>query len=782
MATLTLEQRGIAETASKHGWVKTTIGGQTGYKYPVWGKDDLIISTVSRFKAIPHLKGKPKYLWLGDTDTKPDFYHLAGFDAAVKKDEGTAYFTGGEPDTLVYAAAGQFNALNMFGEGRIAVLENLIAFLEAAGVEHLIHFPDQDTAGLKLAARLWKLLERNPIHYDPRQLPQELGDKADVECMWVSLNFDVLDFWSVVENAPIYTWDDLTMYTDVRPDDDKQPGLFDGKSIWPPDGFYEAVGKALGVKAYNAKGFSAKPIKCPFHDDSDPSASYNVNSGSLVCHAGCGKKKAIETGELVGVDWRDYLPQKKSTPHPAAPPFVDGIDPVVSEPQADIMAHPRLEWELVALITIYGEDMYLDVANAIKPEMFYEARVQVVWKAITSLSQSSSAISESTLLAELRTTKQLGAAGGEPVVKSFTKAKLPPGGLNGHAQKIADAARRRELLKAGRAIALLADSGQKTLPEIEVEAESVLRGQFDQRVAIWTADKNELLVTHEKETERRLNGGETAGLMTGYTALDSLLYGISPDDLVILAARPAMGKSALLLNILLNVCSSKLDTGVPFYASLEMGKGQNIDRLVSIKAGVNLQRVRSRSMSDKRAGPGLTEWDRYNMAVKWIKSDDCKLFVMNDQPAITLIELETNVKRAIAKHGKLAFIGVDYLQLMSGNPNWGNIKRQQEVGRIADGLKNLARTYQTPVIALSQLNRELERRRDKRPMLSDLRESGAIEQAADVVIGLYRPVMYDQTHWKPQETEAIILKQRNGPPGTALLDFIGEYVRFVNTV
>jgi replicative DNA helicase len=249
-----------------------------------------------------------------------------------------------------------------------------------------------------------------------------------------------------------------------------------------------------------------------------------------------------------------------------------------------------------------------------------------------------------------------------------------------------------------------------------------------------------------------------------------MLAGLHSSDLLILAARPAMGKTALALNIAQNV-AVKAGKGVAIF-SLEMSKGQLATRMLCSEARVDAGKVRTGMLSRHEDWPRLEEAsERLYHAPLWI----------DDTPGITITQLRSRARRLKAEHGRLDFIVIDYLQLMgAGGP--ANMPREQQISTISRGLKGLAKEMSVPVMALSQLNRSVESRADKRPMISDLRESGAIEQDADIIMFIYRDGYYnpDIEEEKKDVAEIIIAKQRNGPTGTAELYFHGQYTRFDN--
>ncbi len=261
--------------------------------------------------------------------------------------------------------------------------------------------------------------------------------------------------------------------------------------------------------------------------------------------------------------------------------------------------------------------------------------------------------------------------------------------------------------------------------------------------------------------------GRVTGLETGFMDLDYKTSGLQPSDLVLIAARPSMGKTAFVLNLAQHMAFKKGNAVAIF--SLEMSKEQLVNRMLSLESHVDAQKIRTGRLNDE-------EW--MNLVEGSANIANSKLFI-DDTPGITLSAMRSKCRKLKMEHD-IQIVIIDYLQLMSGNSNSNNASRQQEISDISRGLKSLARELNVPVIALSQLSRAVEQRPDHRPMLSDLRESGAIEQDADVVMFLYREGYYnrDLSEAEQRVAEVIIAKQRNGPIGTVNLLWIPELTKF----
>jgi replicative DNA helicase len=270
----------------------------------------------------------------------------------------------------------------------------------------------------------------------------------------------------------------------------------------------------------------------------------------------------------------------------------------------------------------------------------------------------------------------------------------------------------------------------------------------------------------EKIEEASKNQGTVTGIPTGFIDLDYKTSGLQPSDFILIAARPSMGKTAFVLNLVDHVAVKK---GLPAMVfSLEMSKEQLVNRMLAMESNVDSQKLRTGTLSD-------TDWDAVVEGIGVIGNSK---LIIDDTPGISIMELRSKCRKMKLEYG-LSVVIIDYLQLMSGSGKGGD-NRQQEISEISRSLKALAREMNAPVIALSQLSRACETRQDHRPMLSDLRESGAIEQDADVVMFLYRDDYYNKDTDMPNIAEVIIAKQRNGPIGTVNLVWRPEYTKFAN--
>ena len=271
----------------------------------------------------------------------------------------------------------------------------------------------------------------------------------------------------------------------------------------------------------------------------------------------------------------------------------------------------------------------------------------------------------------------------------------------------------------------------------------------------------------EKIEKASKSKGTVTGIPTGFLDLDYKLSGLQPSDLILVAARPSMGKTAFVLNIAQHVAFKSKKTVAIF--SLEMSKEQLVNRLFSLESQVDSQALRTGNLKD-------SDWEKLIESAGIIGKSN---LIIDDTPGISISEMRSKCRKYKLEH-HLDLIIIDYLQLMSGSVGRRSDSRQQEISDISRALKGLARELNVPVIALSQLSRAVEQRPEHRPMLSDLRESGAIEQDADVVMFIYRDDYYNKDTDTPNQAEIIIAKQRNGPIGTVNLAWLPDYTKFAN--
>lgn len=417
-----------------------------------------------------------------------------------------------------------------------------------------------------------------------------------------------------------------------------------------------------------------------------------------------------------------------------------------------------------------GPDAFDRVADQLTEQDFYRRDHQLIFRAIRELAEKSRPY-DAVTLGEWFESQGLGeqVAGGAYLVEL---ASTVPSAANigAYAAIVRDKAVLRQLIEVGTGIIndgfqpegresaeLLAAAEQAVFAIAEAGA----RGRTD-----FTAIKDAMVEAFDVLRQRYESGGGVTGLSTGYTEFDEMTAGLQPTDLVILAARPAMGKTTFALNIA-EYAAMKSKKPVAVF-SMEMSASQLALRLISSVGRVNATRLRTGQLEDE-------DWSRVSSAIRLIK--ETKIFI-DDTPALSPDQLRAKSRRLKREHG-LGLIVIDYLQLMQVPGNSEN--RATEISEISRSLKGLAKELKVPVIALSQLNRSLETRTDKRPVMADLRESGAIEQDADMICFIYRDEYYNKEN-SPDKglAEIIIGKQRNGPTGSFKLKFFGEYTRFDN--
>ena len=340
--------------------------------------------------------------------------------------------------------------------------------------------------------------------------------------------------------------------------------------------------------------------------------------------------------------------------------------------------------------------------------------------------------------------------------------------VRSYAAIVRDKATFRRLIKVTEEIANTCYAGREPLEDVLADTEksifNLLQNQGGQE---FVPIKQVAINVLEKIESAYKNQGSVTGIPSGFIDLDYKLSGFQPSDFILIAARPSMGKTAFVLNVVDHVAVRR---GIPCMVfSLEMSKEQLVNRMLSMESNVDSQKLRTGTLTD-------SDWDAVVEGVGIIGNSK---LIIDDTPGISVPELRSKCRKMKLGYG-LSLVIIDYLQLMSGTRRTGNENRQQEISDISRSLKALARELQAPVIALSQLSRACETRTDHRPMLSDLRESGAIEQDADVVMFLYRDDYYNKDTDHPNEAEVIIAKQRNGPIGTVNLLWKPEYTKFVN--
>jgi len=341
--------------------------------------------------------------------------------------------------------------------------------------------------------------------------------------------------------------------------------------------------------------------------------------------------------------------------------------------------------------------------------------------------------------------------------------------MDAYVSLVQDKYLRRVLIKLGYQIVNSSYITNISLENIINDLESEVFNLTKQKKNNRILSSAELLTNVFNDLKNKAKNQNFSGLNSGFYDLDSLTQGFQKSDLIIIAGRPSMGKTAFCLNVGINVLK---ETKLPIiFFSLEMSKEQLIYRLLAMETNINNMRLRSANIKQ-------FEWAILHSVIKHFSQ--LPLFI-DDTTNITIVEIKTKIKNILVEYKKIGLVIIDYLQLMENNSNsFKNSNRVQELSQITRFLKNLAREFNIPILVLSQLSRNVENRVSKRPILSDLRESGSIEQDADLVLMLYRDEYYNKETIEPNVTELIIVKHRNGPIGVSKLKFDAEYTRFKN--
>ena len=398
---------------------------------------------------------------------------------------------------------------------------------------------------------------------------------------------------------------------------------------------------------------------------------------------------------------------------------------------------------------------------------FYKPAHQHIYQAVRGLMTNGQPVDVVTVADELRRAGLLDDVGGAQALNELQNATPAISNALRYAKIVQDTALLRKLISVAGEITEMAYLEPDDVTKALDEAESKVFEIAEDRVVDSTRALGDLIspvMDRLQETYDR--GASITGTATGLNDLDELLSGLQPSTLNIVGARPAMGKTALGLGIATHVAKSTNRPVLVF--SLEMGHDELTQRILSSEAEVESTKMRTGRLVD-------ADWTKIGRAIN--RLDSVPLY-LDDNPRVTVMEIRAKARRLKARHGGLGLVMVDYLQLMSGGSNSEN--RQLEVSEISRGLKILARELETPILALSQLSRSLESRADKRPMLADLRESGSLEQDADVVMFLYRDEVYNRDSPDKAAAELIVAKHRSGPIGTARLVFRGQYTKFGN--
>ncbi len=418
---------------------------------------------------------------------------------------------------------------------------------------------------------------------------------------------------------------------------------------------------------------------------------------------------------------------------------------------------------------LMDRDAIVEVSDMLHKDDFYQAQNGVLFEAMVNLYQEGKPVDLVTLQNKLREMGVPESISNLEFIKDLLEAVPTSANAVQYAKIVQEKALLRRLIKVTEDITNSCYLGNEDTASILEKTEknifTLLQNTGDNKD--FTPIKEIVLNSLDSIEEAARNHGVVTGIPTGFIDLDYKLTGLHPSELILIAARPAMGKTAFVLNIAQHV-AFKNDYSVAIF-SLEMSKEQLVTRLMAMESMVDSQLIRTGNLKDD-------EWEKIMEGASIIGNSN---LIIDDTPGITITELRSKCRRYKQTKG-LDLIIIDYLQLMAGNANKRSESRQQEISEISRSLKVLARELGVPVIALSQLSRAVEARQDHKPMLSDLRESGAIEQDADVVMFLYRDEYYNPDTEKKNIAEVIVAKQRNGSTGSIELVWLGQYTKFAN--
>lgn len=411
-------------------------------------------------------------------------------------------------------------------------------------------------------------------------------------------------------------------------------------------------------------------------------------------------------------------------------------------------------------------DVLYKVSRFLRPEDFYIEGHRLIYKAYLELDEAGIVPDLLTVTDKLRQQGNLEKIGGATYVASLPGMVPTSANAENHARIIEEKSLLRSIISIANRVAGMGYEGEDEAERLIDEAERMLLELGTRRSSAGFSQVDRILVDIFKIIEDRFrNKGKITGVLTGFTDLDKICCGLQSGDLIIVAGRPAMGKTAFGLTVAHQVAlNGKVPTAV---FSMEMSKAQLVQRVLCAESMVDMQKVRSGNLNEM-------DWNKLTESAA--KLAGIPLFI-DDSPGLTVRQLRAKARRLKAEKG-LGLIIIDYLQLMQGSSRTEN--RQQEIADISRSLKAMAKDLEVPVMALAQLSRSVEQRDKKRPIMSDLRESGSLEQDADVVMFIYREEYYNADSEKRGIAEIIVAKQRNGPTGSVDLAFLKEYTRFMN--
>ncbi|RJX37022.1 replicative DNA helicase [Paenibacillus pinisoli] len=438
------------------------------------------------------------------------------------------------------------------------------------------------------------------------------------------------------------------------------------------------------------------------------------------------------------------------------------------EPMFDRVPPQNMEAEQAVIGAILLQPEALITAmERVRSEDFYSSGHQQIYEAMIELGENSQPVDLVTLTAHLQDQGLLEEIGGVSYLAKLANAVPTAANVDYYAQIVEEKSMLRRLIRTATNIVTDGYANAEDVGTLLGDAEKKILEISNRRSSSgFISIRDVLMEVFEKVEFLYANKGGTSGIPSGFVDLDRMTAGFQRSDLIIVAARPSVGKTAFALNVAQNVGVRAKETVAIF--SLEMSAAQLVQRMICAEANVDATRMRTGSLEGD-------DWEKLTMAIGALS--EAQVYI-DDTPGITVADIRAKCRRLKKERG-LGMILIDYLQLIQGRGKAGE-NRQQEVSEISRTLKQIARELEVPVIALSQLSRGVEQRQDKRPMMSDLRESGSIEQDADIVAFLYRDDYYDKESEKKNIIEIIIAKQRNGPVGTVELVFLKNYNKFVS--
>ncbi len=428
----------------------------------------------------------------------------------------------------------------------------------------------------------------------------------------------------------------------------------------------------------------------------------------------------------------------------------------------------NLEAEQSVLGAVFLEPTaFVQASEILIPEDFYRASHQLIFTAMMTLSERGEPIDVVTVTTFLNDRKQLGEVGGVSYLTELAESVPTAANVEYYSRIVEEKSTLRSLIRKATDIVTASFEKEDEVEDVLNDAEkSILEVSGRKNSGAFKNIKDVLIDVYDNIEQLHQQKGDVTGVPTGFMDLDRITSGFQRNDLIIIAARPSVGKTAFALNVAQNV-AVKTDENVAIF-SLEMGADQLVQRMLCAEGNIDAQRLRNGQLQ-------ADDWSKLTMAMGSLSNAG---IYIDDTPGVRVNEIRSKCRRLKQEHG-LGMILIDYLQLIQGSGS-SKENRQQEVSEISRALKGLARELEVPLIALSQLSRGVESRQDKRPMMSDIRESGSIEQDADIVGFLYRDDYYDKETEKENIIEIIIAKQRNGPTGTVELAFVKEYNKFVD--